>query len=159
MVGLHFHSLSENQIDDAHFDGEVHLVHTAKADNKTKYLVIGAFLEMVKYSRNVLDMLFSYNFTTARQISLGRGKINPYSLFSSGDAFFSYQGSFTTPPCTPDVEWISLMQPKTITRTSWEGFRSFLSDDKLSGQQDSYGMDSRPVQPLNGRSIKVGFMP
>ncbi len=74
MVELHFHSLSENQIDDAHFDGEVHLVHTAKADNKTKYIVIGAFLEMVKYSRNDLDMLFfiqlhnsTPDFTRTRQ--------------------------------------------------------------------------------------------
>merc|ERR1712176_1436860 len=132
---------------------EVHMVHQS-ADGHS--LVLGLLLE---HSANVfkqnafLHDLLELPFASD-EIATGL-LMNPYAgTMKEGDQFYSFLGSLTTPPCTPNLEWIVMREPILIQAATIERFESFLQT--WASQADSYGHDNRPVQPLNGRQIKLG---
>jgi carbonic anhydrase len=53
-------------------------------------------------------------------------------------------GSFTTPPCTENVEWLVFRDPVMASREQLDAFAARLSPN------------NRPVQPLNDRTIAIG---
>ena len=59
-------------------------------------------------------------------------------------AAYSYIGSFTTPPCTENVEWIVLRDPIKASRAQLEAFAARLHHN------------NRPVQPLHDRKVSSG---
>lgn len=157
MQQFHFHAESEVKVDGEHYPGEMHMVHGADDGSA---LVIGLFLIRTKpgqISNAFLHQMFQEGF---EQTHLFTGKpVNPYAgLLPEGAEFFSYLGSLTTPPCTPNVEWISLIEPVQMNTADLNNFKQFLSNPRRSGQQDSYGHDNRPVQPLNNRIISIGMV-
>jgi carbonic anhydrase len=167
---FHFHAESENTVDGEHFPGEMQLVHQA-ADGST--LVISAFLKKTKAGppssgslrpcNSFVNRMFVEGFEPAHNFSVGGGRrkrmLNPYrEVIPEGAKFWSYQGSLTSPPCRSDVEWITLMDPVLVNVDDFRGFKRFLKDPKRSGQQDSYGRNKRPVQPLNSRPILQGVV-
>merc|ERR1712217_637594 len=82
--------------------------------------------------------------------------INPYkALVRKGDRFLNFLGSLTTPPCTPNVEWIMMEAPIKFNTKMFLELRSFLQQ---ATQADSYYHDYRPVQALNGRKIEQGII-
>merc|ERR1712232_92764 len=84
--------------------------------------------------------------------------MNPYgSMVQHGDQFYSYLGSLTTPPCTPNLVWIMMKRLIHITQADIDKFESYLMSSQAS-QTDGYGRVDRPVQPLNGRSVKLGHV-
>ena len=56
--------------------------------------------------------------------------------------YYTYPGSLTTPPCSPVVTWIVLKQWAALSE---EQFRQF---------NDILGHNFRPLQELNGRTIR-----
>ncbi len=62
-----------------------------------------------------------------------------------GSAYYSYDGSKTTPPCQESVGWFVMREPRTISQ---EQVAALLA---LSG-----GPNNRPVQPIGGRAIRLG---
>ena len=57
-------------------------------------------------------------------------------------AFYNYEGSLTTPPCTEGVQFYIL---KTAVDISKQQLAKF-----------PYKLNARPVQSLNGRKIAAG---
>lgn len=165
MEQLHFHTMSETALDGKQFIGEMHMVHTTE-DGQS--LVIGTFLDalvgVTKGTGNAaLENLFQVMLSTvpphgAKLVSVFSILPDPYKLLGEGQRFYSYLGSLTTPPCTPDLEWISLVDPIAIDITVIKEFHQFLITGNESGQQNSYGFDDRPAQPLNGRPIVIGAL-
>lgn len=158
---LHFHFESENMLGGHHQDMEIHLVHQA-ADGAS--LVIGAFLEHSELvgqthkslqEDGFLHQLFFHGFLPHQGDSVKPGRrLNPYSgMMSQGEEFYSFLGSLTTPPCTPNLEWVVLKRSIPIAQHDVAEFEKYL---RSAPQPDSYGMVDRPVQPLNGRPVKVG---
>jgi len=159
---LHFHFESENMVGGHHQDMEIHLVHQS-ADGAA--LVIGAFLEhsdFIETSHKSLQengflqqLFFSPGFLSQQGTAMEPAQsLNPYSgLMSEGEEFYSFLGSLTTPPCTPNLEWVVLRQTIPIAQRDIDQFERYL---RTAPQPDSYGMVDRPVQPLNGRPIKIG---
>ena len=70
------------------------------------------------------------------------GRLNPADLVPGGEAY-RYRGSLTTPPCTENVRWTVFAQPLTLSTGEIEAFTRL------------YHGDSRPLQPLNGRSLFI----
>jgi len=150
---IHFHVESENMVAGHHMDMEVHMVHTALDGSS---LVIGLFVERsphVSKQNQMLDDLLELQFSP-ENIATGLFD-NPYrDMLKSGDAFYSFLGSLTTPPCTPNLEWVLLRDPVYVAPKDFARFEQFLQTS--ASQADSEGHDDRPVQPLNGRPVKLG---
>merc|ERR1719410_527026 len=60
--------------------------------------------------------------------------------------YWSYQGSFTTPPCTEGVDWFVLCDTIKLSAAQIAKIES------ASGFNNNF----RPPQPLNGRSVFTG---
>lgn len=70
------------------------------------------------------------------EVSLNVGDLLPANL-----AYYHYQGSLTTPPCTEGVKWYVLEAPVEASAEQIAAFAKIFSNN------------FRPVQPLFGRKI------
>lgn len=95
--------------------------------------------------------------------------LNPYnSLWPSWDnSYYSYNGSFTTPDCDKDVQWILMKKPIDITMEQREAYRSLISavpNNGLGsvtavpfGVKEPWNLDlkvnNRGTQVIDGRTV------
>jgi carbonic anhydrase len=90
----------------------------------------------------------------------GLGVFNPYALLPEGVTYYHYDGGLTTPPCSEVVWWNLADTPVKITPGQyWEMTSQILkyvnpSTCQLGTNAGPAGSTSRPVQPLNGRSVE-----
>lgn len=145
LLQFHFHTPSEHRIDDTLYKAEVHLVHQSAAG---KYLVVGVLID-----EDVTDPPFWGADTfekfpkTVEDSPVGNIKLPYTDLLSgllAGDApapYWTYSGSFTTPPCTEEVTWVVVKQVAKM------------STAHIGALQAVTGVNNRPVQPLNDRSV------
>jgi carbonic anhydrase len=61
---------------------------------------------------------------------------------SDTKSYYTYAGSLTTPPCSETVTWVVLSEPARLHPKQLDAFRRIL------------GNNFRPLQPLNGRSVR-----
>ena len=119
---------------------ELHVVH---ADAGGDLAVVGLLFELGEPSpvvQAILDAAPPAGETTSEGISLSASACVP-----SGTAYYSYDGSKTTPPCQEGVSWFVMREPRTISQAQVDGLLA------LSG-----GPNNRPVQPVGGRAIRLG---
>ena len=63
-------------------------------------------------------------------------------LLPASKAYYYYQGSLTTPPCSEGVRWLIMKEPIAM------------SIDQIAALKKAIGCDNnRPVQPINGRVV------
>ena len=138
LVQFHFHKPSEEAIDGRHYAMVAHLVHrNAKGD-----LAVVAVLLKAGADNPLIDQLWRNLPREKQHEETFHGVlISPAQLLPANRAYFTYQGSLTTPPCTEGVRWFVLETPVTI------GLKQILTFGKL------YQMNARPVQPLNKRQV------
>ncbi len=67
---------------------------------------------------------------------------NPASMMPKEMAFYNYEGSLTTPPCTEGVQFYILKTSVDISKQQLAKF--------------PYKLNARPVQSLKGRKIAAG---
>ena len=67
----------------------------------------------------------------------------PSRKTSTGDAYYTFTGSLTTPPPTEGFTWLVLQHPSSVSAAQAARFGSL------------YPMNARPVQPVNGRVIQA----
>jgi carbonic anhydrase len=90
----------------------------------------------------------------------GTGVFNPYALLPEGVTYYYYDGGLTTPPCSQVVWWNLADAPVKITPGQyWQLTNQILnfvdpSTCQLATNAGPAGSTSRPVQPLNGRSVE-----
>ncbi|CAJ0937963.1 unnamed protein product, partial [Ranitomeya imitator] len=75
---------------------------------------------------------------------------DPSILFPTSRDYWTYQGSYTTPPCEECVTWILLREPITASAEQMEKLRSILSTMECEAPVQMAN-NYRPTQPLNGR--------
>ncbi|ETE72794.1 Carbonic anhydrase 3, partial [Ophiophagus hannah] len=78
---------------------------------------------------------------------------DPSILFPQNRSYYTYQGSFTMPPCEECVTWIVMKEPMTVDEQQMLKLRSLSSnsaEDPHCPLQDNW----RPLQPLNNRMIR-----
>eukprot|EP01038_Epipyxis_sp_PR26KG_P007424 gene7424-10117_t len=80
--------------------------------------------------------------------------LNPYkSIFpSSNSAYYYYNGSLTTPPCTEIVQWVIFEDPVTISTADLKQLRHAASVLKTT-IVNVKGNSNRYTQPLHGRKV------
>jgi carbonic anhydrase len=142
LVQIHFHSPSEHSIGGKFFDMVAHLVH--KTDDG-RLGVIGLMMEKGEDNAFMAAVLDNMPKEAGRFKDVAGAKVNAADLLPSTLAYYSYSGSLTTPPCSEGVEWMVLMNPVKVSEAQVTAFTAL------------FPHSSRPVQPVNGRTIKLGL--
>ena len=140
LASLHMHAPSEHRIEGAVLAAELHLVH---ADADGALAVVGLLFELGEAStvvQAILDAAPAVGETVNGGIEL-----NAAALVPDGTAYYSYDGSLTTPPCHEGVAWHVMREPRTISQEQVDALLA------LGG-----GPTNRPVQPLGSRRIVLG---
>lgn len=129
---FHFHGMSEHTIDGRRYNAVGHFVHLAKDGMVAVVAVMFEVGEKNAGLQKVLD-------NTGKSI-----KINPKELLPEDlNHYYHYKGSFTTPPCTEQVQWYIFKDTVSISKEQLKELRKY------------YTNNERPVQAINGRKIEA----
>lgn len=140
LVQFHFHTPSEEKINGKRYPLVVHLVHK-NAEGK---LAVVAVLFKEGKENAALKAVFDNLPAEAGARKVLEGGIDPQAILPAKHAYYAYNGSLTTPPCSEDVRWQVLKTTSEVSKQQLAAFRKL------------YPMNARPVQPLNGRKVLVG---
>ena len=64
--------------------------------------------------------------------------------------FWSYDGSFTSPPCAEGVKWSIIKEVQTLSPAQLQRFTSYLAEDSSFANGNG---NNRSVQPLKDRTL------
>mmetsp|Transcript_39921 Transcript_39921/g.97865 ORF Transcript_39921/g.97865 Transcript_39921/m.97865 type:complete len:263 (+) Transcript_39921:181-969(+) len=151
LVQFHFHSLSENAINGAYGALEVHFVHARILENEeVKYLVMSRIYGTSQYDNDAFSSFFNAG-SIAADGNAAEFYIDPDSdmygdAMEAENKIYFFQGSFTTPPCTAEVQWLVFEKFGTIGENQMPHYVKHVEKTAQKG-------NNRPVQPLNGRPI------
>lgn len=136
---FHFHTPSEHLVASRRFPIELHLVHHSEDG---EVLVVGVLFEEGRTSAFLEQILRDAPITVGR---VDRDvPLDVSDLFPDDSHFYSYRGSFTTPPYTEGVEWL-------VLRSHPEA-----SDEQIVRLLLLEGGNAREVQGRHGRVVE-GF--
>jgi carbonic anhydrase len=135
---FHFHRPSEERIAGRQSAMVVHLVHK---DGEGHPAVLAVLLEPGA-AQSVIQAVWNNLPLEKGQELAARVSIDPAQLLPAERGYFTYMGSFTTPPCSEGVLWMVMKKPVSI------------SPEQLAIFARLYPMNARPVQPSSGRMIK-----
>jgi carbonic anhydrase len=138
LVQFHFHRPSEERIHGHRYSMVTHLVHK----NAKGELAVVAVLIRQGESNAFLKPLFD-NFPASgtAQASVAGTTLNPTDFLPKARAYYTFEGSLTTPPCSESVRWFVL---KSAVEASPAQVAQFAA---------RYPLNARPVQPLNDREV------
>lgn len=134
---FHFHTPSEERIDGITYPLVAHLVH----ENEDGEAAVVAVLFKIGDENPALKKIFADLPHRKAQEKLSHN-FNPDTLLPENKGYYTYGGSLTTPPCSEGVTWYILKQPVELSR------------EQLAEFQSVFPMNARPIQPVNGRTIK-----
>lgn len=136
LVQFHFHTPSEHTTAGKPASMEVHFVHREHGGQKLS--VVGVLIEDKGASRTLHDIMSAAPPEENKTAEL---TLDPATLLPASHAYWSYEGSLTTPPCSEIVHWIVLKAPLEAGKDDIAAFRKL------------FPMNARPVQPLDGRKL------
>jgi len=138
---FHFHTPSEHTFDGERMPMEMHFVHQASDGSLA---VVGVLFK----EGNIVNENFAM---IIRNLPDAKGEVKHFTdanlelkLHVQKDNFaYHYVGSLTTPPCSENVQWLVLRDMISLTADQIKAFSSRI------------GPNNRPVQQLNGRTVKI----
>ena len=135
---FHFHRPSEERINGRQYDMVAHLVHK---DADGRQATVAVLLERGQ-DQTLIQTVWNYLPLERGDTYAAPVPIDLTQLLPRDQAYFSYMGSMTTPPCTEGVLWLVLRQPVQV------------SSQQISVFSHLYPMNARPLQAQSGRLIK-----
>lgn len=137
LTQFHFHHPSEHLVNGKAFAMEAHFVHAAK---EGRLAVVGVL--MTPGRRNaVFEKIVSTMPMEEGSPIPADPAIDPNALLPGQRAYYSYEGSLTTPPCSETVDWLVLANRIEVAKADIARFAKL------------YPMNARPVQNRNRRFI------
>ncbi len=140
LAQLHFHAPSEHTVDGQQFPMEMHMVHKA-ADGRLA--VIGTLIREGADNGAFATVWSNLPSKKGAETHYPALKIELDPLLPTVRTSYRYDGSLTTPPCSEGVSWIVMATPIELSKEQIAAFTRIVHDN------------NRPVQPLNGRTIKT----
>jgi carbonic anhydrase len=145
---FHFHTPSEHLVDGTTYPMEMHIVNIARDSNEKtnpSFLVLGILFKMGKENQLIKTFLHDIPAEEGKKsIPVGTVHLDDLNTQLSDnhkDAFFTYDGSLTTPPYTERVHWVLL---KRVMEASPE---------QISEIEKMEGNNARHVQALYNRRV------
>lgn len=139
LKSFHFHHPAEEAFNGTHSPMVAHLVH---ADAGGHLAVIGVMLDSGSANAVIEKIWASLPTQKNVETSDANVMIDPAGLLPVSLAYYTFQGSLTTPPCSEPVRWLVLRDHTTLSGAQIAQFAAI------------YPMNARPIQPLNGRVVK-----
>ena len=139
LLQFHFHTPSEHTIEGKASAMELHLVHR----NAAGQLAVVGIMMKEGVANPLIDQIWKNIPSTGKTNAVSNVTINAANLLPKANAYFSYAGSLTTPPCSESVKWNVLVEPMTV------------SEEQINEFEKIYQVDARPVKPTNGRIIEL----
>ena len=138
LLQFHFHTFSEHVVKRKRGIMEMHAVFRDEVTGNL--VVIGQLFKIGRKSK------FLANFSDKLPEMKGdhvadRSEINLADGLRNTKHYYTYQGSLTTPPCSPIVTWIILKKWDTLSRGQLHAFR------------DIMGNNFRPLQNRGNRIV------
>lgn len=135
---FHFHAPSENLINGKSFPMEGHLVHADKDGN----LAVVAVMFREGAENKALAKLWPLLPGSAGEKTALPSPIAATGLLPARRAYYRFNGSLTTPPCSEGVRWLVMKVPVSASRGQIETFAHLM-----------HHPNNRPVQPVNARPV------
>lgn len=135
---VHFHTPSENTIEGKSFAMEAHFVH---ADGDGNLAVIGVMLD-IGDSNDALAKLWRQMPVAAGESYALESDFGALSLLPDDKAYYRFNGSLTTPPCSEGVWWHVMKSPVSISSEQVSKFLNAV-----------HHANNRPIQPVNARQV------
>lgn len=139
LLQFHTHTLSEHTVNGVAAPMEIHFVH--KNESTGKLAVIGVFVEEGA-ANPVLEHFVDHLPATKDATYEAADTYAAADLFPADASYFTYAGSLTTPPCSEIVTWTVMEHPIEASAEQIHKFEALEHEN------------ARPVQPLEGRTIK-----
>ena len=136
---FHFHTPSENQIDGKNFPLEAHFVHAAKDGSLA---VIAVMFEDGKKNEIINKIWNRMPKKAGTKVSCGLTAEMINALLPEDKAYYRFDGSLTTPPCSEGVRWFVMKDYLQISKDEVEEFLHTM-----------HHPNNRPVQPVNARKV------
>ncbi|MFT5700999.1 MAG: carbonic anhydrase [Desulforhopalus sp.] len=135
---FHFHSPSENNIENTSYPMEAHFVH---ADKDGNLAVVAVMYETGKHNTELEKAweLMPVN-TDGKQALMT--EVDANVLLPANRDYYRFNGSLTTPPCSEGVKWFVLKTVDTASKEQIGKFAHTIHHD-----------NNRPIQPVNARLI------
>ena len=153
---FHFHAPSEHTLEGGSFEAEAHLVHESE---RGEIAVVGIFLERSEQPNELVDAILDAAPEEAgEEVELDEER-SPLELFpvldattAEVDAYATYPGSLTTPPCAEGLRWFVLESSLGVSEEAIDRLHELIADFP---DYDGYENNNRPAQPLNDREIQT----
>jgi carbonic anhydrase len=138
LTQFHFHHPSEEYVNGKPYEMVLHLMHTASDGQVAGVAVL---LQAGSANTTVRQIWEHMPMVPGKEQEIPGVEIDPAGLLPRDDAYYTYMGSLTAPPCTEGVIWFVMKTPVDISAAQIEAFAKL------------YPNDVRSLQPLNGRVV------
>ena len=139
LLQFHFHRPSEERINGRQFDMVAHLVHK---DVEGRLAVVAVLLDRGSAHAVVQSVWNNLPLEKGEEVP-AKTSLDMNALLPADRSYYTYEGSLNMPPCTEGVTWFVLKQPLMASAGQIRGFTA------------QHSVNARPVQPLNGRQVRV----
>lgn len=136
---FHFHSPSENRIDNHSYRMEAHLVH---ADANGHLAVVAVMFDEGAENTFLARIWRHMPKKAGSHVRIAEEKIAVDDLLPPDRNYYRFNGSLTTPPCTEGVRWLVCKHALEASKQQVEAFRTVMEHD-----------NNRPVHPVNARPV------
>lgn len=140
LVQFHFHTPSEERVQGRASAMVAHLVHR---DAAGKLAVVAVLIQPHRGRSGFDEVLAHLPARPGETLTVAGLDLDLAALLPASRRYYDFEGSLTTPPCSEGVHWMVLADPVSV---SPEGIKRF---------RQVYAANARPVQPLNGRVVRV----
>jgi carbonic anhydrase len=144
LVQYHFHHPSEHTLDGRRFPMEMHLVHRSATGDLA---VVGVLVAEGAADHPAFAPIWA-NLPVAKGVEThyAHVQVDVDAMLPAARTSYRYDGSLTTPPCTEGVRWVVLNVPIELSAAQIHAFVELIGDN------------SRPLQPLNGRTVATDLV-
>jgi len=140
LVQFHFHEPAEHTIKGVRYPLVIHMVHKNK---EGKFAVVAIMAKESKGNNETFDFLDKFLPIKVNETIEVKDVFNLKEVLPDNQAYYTYTGSLTTPPCTEGVQWFIFKNSVDVSLKMIEDLRKIMPINNF-----------RDIQQLNGRVIK-----
>ena len=140
LAEAHWHNPSEHTVEGERFALEMHLVHRR---GESEIAVVGVLYRLGQ-ANAAIQTLIDMGPQPGQNME-SPSPLEATAYLPEKNSYYRYSGSLTTPPYTEGVKWMVMSEIQEISREQVQQLAA------LTGG----GTNSRPLQPMGNRGIRV----